>query len=114
MIINPSGVPILLKVGALMRDRVELDEEIVYQVYSASGFNISLNILYGRVEISVSDPSGGEVSRLVIAAEKEVVVAGQNISSSSMNPEYFDEKSRYLIKIKAVEVASYYITVKKK
>lgn len=49
MTINPSDIPILLKDGAIMRDRLQLNENITYQLYSSSSFNISVSPLYGSV-----------------------------------------------------------------
>jgi hypothetical protein len=66
--INPSGIPILLKAGALVRDRLELDEQISYQVYSATTFNISLSVLYGTVEISVVGPNNNSISKMTTSS----------------------------------------------
>jgi hypothetical protein len=57
-----------------VRDLLETGEEISYQVYSATTFNISLSIFYGNIEISVFDPNGSELFKKTASADEEMII----------------------------------------
>lgn len=106
-------MPILLKEGALLRDRIDLEDIFSYQVYSTVSFNISLTILYGSVEITVIDPSGKEVAKQLATVSELIVVQAPKVTTNK-NMDYFNDAYRYIIKVRGMEDSSYYINVVKR
>ena len=111
LIIIDSDVPIPLKDGANLKDSTKKDSSKIYAFYSYTSFNVSLNILYGKADIIIKNPSKEVVVNKTLSQGDEFSIAGPPSTNESVN--YFDDRFKYTIEVIGLETVGYSIRAHK-
>ena len=104
-------MPIPLKDGATFKDSTKKASSKLYSFYSYTSFNVSLNILYGKANLLITNPSTAVVLNKTLALSDEFLIEGPPSTNDSVN--YFDDRYKYTIEVQGKSEVGYSIRAHK-